>query len=108
MSGAWQMWAGERLERDGETRTIVHVGQQHFARYSGVREPFEVCVTEVPEGEHTHVGWMRLGLDRCDDIPTMIYEHLHLLQVCMPYGIKAEVEAGHGRVVYLKIERSAK
>jgi hypothetical protein len=104
----WQMWAGERLGRDGMTRAIVHIGEhENFARYSGVKEPFEVCVTEVPEGEHTHVGWMRSKSARGDGIPTLIYERIQALQICMPYGIEAEVEAGHGRVIYLKIERSA-
>lgn len=105
----WQMWAGERLEHDGVTKTIVHIGEhENFARYSGVKEPFEVCVREVSEGEHTHVGWMRSKSDHGDGIPTLIYEHMQALQICMPYGIKVEVEAGRGRVAYLKIERSSK
>jgi hypothetical protein len=100
------MWAGERLEHDGATRTIVHIGGHiHFARAYGHRDPFEVCVTEVPEGEHTHVGWMRSKSDDGDGIPTMIYEHMRALQICMPYGIKAAVEAGQGRVVYLHVSK---
>lgn len=111
MSGeasSWRMWAGERTGRGGSTETtIVHVGtDEGFARRSGIEEPFEVAVEEVSEGQHTHVGWMRSESAHGDGIPRLIYEHIQLLQICMPYGISAEVAAGHGRVVYLKIERA--
>jgi hypothetical protein len=57
-----------------------------------------VKVTEDPHGDY--YGWLRV--DKVEY--SLIFKTLLSLEVCFPYGTKAEVEAGNGRVVRLKVE----
>ena len=57
-----------------------------------------VKVTEDAEGDY--YGWLRMDkVEYC-----LIYNSLALLEMCFAYGTKAEVKAGNGRVVKLKVE----
>ena len=56
----------------------------------------EVTLTEVEEGE-THWGWRDTGKEEIG----MIYPAKFMLEMCMPYGMQAEIDAGNGQPVKL-------
>jgi hypothetical protein len=88
------MWA---LPEDGE---FTNPGHKRFTREFATpgQVPVEVLVREQPDG--SYYGWLAAD----DEIPSMIYGHRGLFEMCFPYGPKAEVEKGNGRVVRLTIE----
>lgn len=57
-----------------------------------VREAF-------PEEDTPYVGWLKPEGDI-----DFIFPNLTLLEVCFPYGTKAEAEKGRGKVIRVKIE----
>ena len=59
--------------------------------------PIQVDIDENGE----YVGWQDTG----SDTVCMIYQHIILLRMCFPYGIKVEIESGKGKVVHLSIKR---
>ena len=62
---------------------------------------YPVIVRESKDGEeHTHICWQ----DTDTDDFCMIFRDIVLLGVCFPYGIKASVEAGQGRVCNVIVE----
>jgi hypothetical protein len=58
----------------------------------------KVLVTEDPNG--TYFGWEYSDKDYGF---TMIYPNMQLVDICFPYGVKAAVKAGQGRIVKLTI-----
>jgi hypothetical protein len=70
------------------------------------KTPEPISILEIRERTETdtskvYYGWQKTGEQQF----SMIYPKMSLLGMCFPYGIKAEVEAGHGRVVQLHIEK---
>lgn len=99
MAGTWPMWAHDC---DGEYQ---HIGDKWWVEIHGLPDPVvPVAVTEVeadsPDG--THWGW--IDASGCDDgKPVMIWAFRGAFDAQFPYGPRAEVEAGRGRVVRLRI-----
>lgn len=102
---SWRMFANHR---DGEW--FYPFPDAWYVEAHG-RKPEPVLVTELPEdaaGEDVDgFGWIdtveRVGQEP-DGIPGMIWPRLFLLEMCFPYGLKAEAERGRGRMVKLRIE----
>lgn len=82
----------------------VTVGEERYVRLHGYREaPTPVVVTEDPDGDY--MGWLdsqpSAGQDHTD--PHMIQHH-RIFNVQFPYGHEAEVQAGRGTALRLRIE----
>ncbi len=61
---------------------------------------YKIDVREAKDGEETpYVGW----LDSEGNID-FIFPHLTLLEVCFPYGSKAEELRGRGKIIRVKID----
>jgi hypothetical protein len=100
---AWEMHA-HRYE-DGRFHTI---GSEPYVRAHGLKYPIvPVLVEEVPEDDPTatHWGWMRFAYLHyaADTEPGMIWHSRGLFEMCFTYGSKAEIDSGHGRIVWLRI-----
>lgn len=89
----WDMY-GDRSDQTGDWLTV---GRRWYVRAHGCAEPIPVHLTEDPTGDY--LGW----IDVEDTDPTMIHRK-EIFDMCFPYGSAAEVEAGRGRVVPLRIE----
>jgi hypothetical protein len=101
--GTWQMYA----YRYGDGR-FHSIGSEEYVIGHGLKQPiFRVKVEEVPEGDDTatHWGWMRSAYSHyvADTSPRMIWYSRGMLEVCFTYGVQAEIDRGHGRVVTLRI-----
>jgi hypothetical protein len=95
MERSWEMWAGRRGD------LFVDVGPHPtYVRMHGHDKPAPVRVVEDPDGPYW--GWQEKGHEQ--EPPVMIYEHKTLFNICFPYGVQAEVDAGHGRVLRLRVE----
>ena len=103
MSGegtAWPMWAHDR---NGQYQ---HVGEKRWVEIHGLPDPVvPVTVTEVaddaPDG--THWGWIWADRELDHGQPCMIWAFRGAFDAQFPYGPDAEVKAGKGRVVRLRI-----
>lgn len=94
----WDMFA-HRMD-DGERLHHVQPTSQMVALY-GRGEVVAVDVREIPSGsDATHYGWLEVGAKT----PSMIWPSMVQLEMCFPYGMKAEVDRGRGRCVMLAIE----
>ena len=93
MKRRWELWGG--LDLGCGIFLAVHTHEQ-AVRMSG-QCPIEVVAVEDPDGRYW--GWIRTG----EDEPTIIQPHQSSFEVCFPYGVQAEVKAGHGEVVRLDI-----
>lgn len=61
---------------------------------------YKIDVREAKDDEETpYVGW----LDSEGNID-FIFPHLTLLEVCFPYGSKAEELLGRGKIIRIKID----
>lgn len=89
----WKMWA--YLYEDGK---LCHVGSKRYVEIHLIRRPIVPVVVEEDENGG-HYGWMETG----EDTPCMIWPTEVQFKMCFTYGVKAAVEAGHGRPVRLKI-----
>jgi hypothetical protein len=78
------------------TDIFPHSSQVRFSGYEN-DEIFKVNAVEDVAGDY--YGWQDTGAEDY----VMIYPELFLLEMCFPYGSKAEVERGEGRVVRLNI-----
>ena len=95
MEQSWEMWAGRRGE------LLVDVGSHPtYVRMHGHERPEPVRVVADPDGPYW--GWQESGREQ--EPPVMVYEHETLFKICFPYGVKAEVDAGHGQVLRLRVE----
>lgn len=95
--GRWRMHAHRYDNGD-----LHNLGDRRYVEFHGVAKPIvEVGVVEVADDDPTatHWGWMATGADA----PVMIYPREVLFRVCFPYGVRAEVDAGKGRVVRLAV-----
>jgi hypothetical protein len=90
---SWRMWAVRKdrgLEAPGHRR--------YAAAHAQPGEPvIPVVVTEDTDGDF--YGWVPTG----ETVPRMIYGHRIPFNMCFPYGVQAEVNAGHGRVARLTV-----
>lgn len=91
----WEMFGW----RDEERGHWVALGARRFVQFHGCADPIPVTVTEDAEG--THLGWIATE----EPAPRMILRR-EIFEIQFPYGSKAEVEAGRGRVVRLSIRTS--
>ena len=99
---AWDVFAYREEGRRGCPYSVV--GMRPFVELHGLGHPIvPVVVTEVtpddPAG--THWGWITTG----DDTPdwALVWPSRSQFDVCFPYGVKAEEEAGRGRTVRLRV-----
>lgn len=97
MADSWRMHA-VRLG-DGLLH-YVHRDRRSTAMY-GVEPVLELDARIVEDADPaaTHWGWLPAGKVE----PIMIYPVRALFSMCFPYGPKAEVEAGKGRIVRLAV-----
>jgi hypothetical protein len=106
--GPWPMWAHDRRGQ------YQNPGDKWWVELHGLTDPVvPVTVTEVagddPAG--THWGWLESESAAAvynrapDDRPRMIWASRTAFDVQFTYGPDAEVEAGKGRVVRLRITR---
>ena len=79
---------GYHLAVDADRRTV--------REYGG--DPVPVTVIEDAEGDY--YGWIATG----QDAPVMIQPSPALFSMQFPYGPKAEVEAGRGKIVRLRVD----
>lgn len=100
VSRQWEMWGHELKTHDGKGFEYHHCSpDRRWVEMHRLSEPVvPVVVSESPSGNF--LGWIETGTD----VPTMIW-HERIFDICFPYGSKAEVEAGHGRVVRLELRR---
>lgn len=93
----WRMYAHRYDSGD-----LHNLGSRRYVEFHGVPRPIvEVDVVEVADDDPaaTHWGWVQTG----ETEPVMIHPREVLFRVCFPYGVKAEVDAGKGRVVRLAV-----
>jgi hypothetical protein len=117
---SWNMHAHKH-----ENGELWGAGQEWWVRLFFTSDPIvPVCVEELDidptAPEVTHYGWRDLPLNRqTENIePSMIYPRCEpdskrgitpwfLLGMCFTYGMKAETDAGKGRMVCLRITEVA-
>ena len=98
----WDMWAHDR---NGEYQ---HLGDKWWVDIHGLPDPVvPVTVTEVPDDapDGTHWGWLDFQPpgQAAAPVPQMIWAFRGAFDAQFPYGPDAEVRAGKGRVVRLRI-----
>lgn len=103
-AGTWEMHAG-RDEHNGGFRNIGHPS---YVKSYGHTEAVQVLVSEDPDGPYW--GWLRFASEAngrawrpADEAPVMIQRHEGVFSMQFTYGPEAEVKAGKGRIVHLKI-----
>jgi hypothetical protein len=99
----WEMWAHDR----GGGR-YDNPGEQWWTELHGLPYPVvPVLVTEVAGDDPgaTHWGWIdsRESTSRLAGVPVMIWASKAAFDAQFPYGALAEVEAGKGQIVRLRI-----
>lgn len=87
---------------DGEWHTVY---ENYLCYYGGLvcgpnEEVFDVTFEETTKSEQEMVAWK----DNQSGDVSMIFKNELLLSVCFPYGLKAAIAAGQGRVLYLKVQ----
>lgn len=90
--GPWTMYASPDLK--------YIFPQKLQLSLCGCRDPITVTLHEGGD----YVGWISAGDE--DPLPTMIFDHMDLLDVCFQCGVKYAVERGDGYIISLRIERS--
>ena len=81
-----------------------------LVRMCGYDEVFKTCVTEAGVVEDVHAemkdmwGGYYAWWDEERREFQFIAPHLHAVEICFPYGSKAEVEKGAGNVYRVKVE----
>jgi hypothetical protein len=88
----WSMYGSYDEKRDH----WLALGDRRHVYFHGCTTPAPVMVTEDPQG--THLGW----IDSDGTTPVMILRK-EIFEIQFPYGSRAEVERGAGRVVQLSI-----
>jgi len=99
---SWDMWAHDRGGR------YDNPGEKWWTEIHGLPYPVvPVTVTEVAGNapDATHWGWMdsRKSTSRLAGVPVMIWASKAAFAAQFPYGPAAEVEAGKGQIVRLRI-----
>ena len=100
----WKMYTLIDKDNSGN-EFFLHTGDKGYVQlykreYSDNLPMVAVVVKEDKKGEY--YGWIDKG--RTD--PEMIWQGKNLFEICFAYGSNAEVEAGRGEVVRLKIEKT--
>lgn len=95
---SWAMWAGI-IRPHGQDEDVFYAIDQHrrYVEHHGL-VPHKVIATEDPQGMY----WSWIQTDA--EWPTMIHGYRPVFSMCFPYGYQAEVDAGKGEVVRLRIE----
>ena len=91
----WKMWAHfyKNLFR--------HCGSKRYVEIHHIDEPIvPVVLTESPTGRYW--GWLE---NDGKDTPTMIWPSKMQVEMCFPYGPKAESDRGRGRLIQLDIQK---
>ncbi len=112
----WELWACRY-----ESGTFMHVGARRWVELHYLPEPIVPVLVEEVLGdplapEVTHYAWE--DTDRPRASPAMVQRRAHaspgiqrsawmLLDMCFPYGVKAEVDAGRGKILALRITERA-
>lgn len=92
----------ELREVDGKYYYKNCFSSEKTVRMCSKEKVHKVNVREAsPEEETPYVGWLKLKPEGDIDF---IFPNLTLLEVCFPYGTKAEAERGRGKVIRVKIE----
>lgn len=114
---AWKLWAYRHA--DGK---LWHVGERGWVALHQLSHPLVPVLVEEILGdpyapEVTHYGWQYAegSSRRRSDAPTMIQVRtgsdpmraMMFLNMCFPYGLKAEVVSGQGSVVAMRITERA-
>ena len=95
--GRWRMFAHQF--KDG---LFYNLGSRRFVEYHGLPDPiFEVEVVEIAPDDETgrYWGWIEMG----ESEPLFSAPHRGMLEMCFPYGSKAEADRDKGRVVRLDV-----
>jgi hypothetical protein len=100
--GIWDMWAHDRGDR------FDNPGEKWWVELHGLPYPVvPVTVTEVAGDapDATHWGWIdaKGSASRLAGVPCMIWASKAAFGAQFPYGVAAEVAAGKGQVVRLRI-----
>jgi len=111
----WQLWATRH-----ENGALWHVGARRWVELHGSQDPIVAVLVEEILGddyapEVTHYGWqdaedrpLRAG---AREYPRMIQVRtgadperaMMFLRMCFPYGLRAAIDHGDGRVVAMRI-----
>lgn len=91
---------GTKNDRDGMFYNIFpSILQVQMCGY----EPDEIWILNFKEDDKGEYWSFQ---DTGEDTFHLIFPHKVLFDVCFAYGVDAEVEAGRGRIVHLKITKS--
>lgn len=94
----WEMYATEHIDAQGKF-VYLHFGTKRFVELHGLHKPIvPVVLTEDPEGSYW--GWLQTG----DTTVCMVWPSKKQLEMCFPYGTKADADQGYGRVVRMRAE----
>lgn len=96
----WDLLAGLREGPDGPEFCDFHP-EEWFVRAYGHRDVHEVTLVEDPDGDLR--GWVDADQER--DPGVVMVQHHRVFEVQFTYGSAAEVEAGKGEVVPLRVEK---
>lgn len=97
---AWEMYAyqRERNGNNGPETFYMCFGTQRWVEFHGLEYPLvAVTLTEDPEGQY--LGW----IPKDKDEPTMI-QPKKLFNMQFPYGVQAEITAGRGKAIRLRVD----
>jgi hypothetical protein len=96
---ASRSWQTHAQSFPGEVANWAHFGTPFYILlYGSHKEIVPVRVIEDPEGDY--MGWVRTGSDQID----MVLRS-KIFDIQFPYGHQAEMEAGKGEAVRLRVER---
>jgi hypothetical protein len=101
---SWEMWAIANTRAGGIDGGFAYPSPHRRsaeAYRSQGEDIVRVIVEEDSEGPYR--GW----IGTTDTYPQMVFGHPSLFRMCFPYGPQAEVEAGRGRIVRLRIREIA-
>lgn len=93
---SWPMFAGRKMEQG----LLLHVESHPRTVKAYGDDPVPVAAIEDPDG--SYYGW--IDASEPERGPQLVQPHRSLFAMQFPYGPKAEVEAGRGSVVKLRIE----
>jgi len=96
LGAAWKMFAHD------DNGMLTNVGSRWYVKAHGLGCPIvAVLVEQVPTDDESGTHWAWLDSDETS--PSMIWPFREALEMCFPYGSKAEVDHGRGIVVRLRL-----